>query len=260
MRDASAGAARCGVPDLEKPILTTNAREPGPAPVCRANLSTLILHQLRDYVVAQGLVDGDRLPPERELAARLSVSRPTLRSALQWLSQRGALRRVQGGGTFLQPNFLSVLVDVPGYGGAAGPPLAAVVETRLILEPLLIQMAAERAGTAELDGLKAAVVRSAQKIDNPDAWRQHDLHFHLRLARLSGNAVLADTVKSLFPQVVAVWAEHADKIDMAKCYADHQAMVDAIARRDAQGAALLMRRHLETFERAAGTRPLRFSA
>ena len=53
--------------------------KPGPDPVRRTNLTTLILYRLRDFAIAQGLVEGDRLPPERELAARLSVSRPTLR-------------------------------------------------------------------------------------------------------------------------------------------------------------------------------------
>lgn len=240
--------------------MSTDSREPGPAPVCRANLSTLILHQLRDYVVAQGLVDGDRLPPERELASRLSVSRPTLRSALQWLGQRGALRRVQGGGTFLRPNFLSVLVDVPGSSSSTPPTAAEVVEARLHIEPLLAEMAAERMSIAELDGLKAALARSAQRLDNADSWRQHDLHFHLRIARLSGNSVLADTLKSLFAQVVAIWTDHADKFDAAKSYAEHLAIVDALARRDGAGAAMQMGRHLEAFARAAGTRPLRFSA
>ncbi len=162
---------------------------PGPDPVHRTNLTTLILYRLRDFAIAQGLVEGDRLPPERELAARLSVSRPTLRGALDWLNRRGALRRVQGGGTFLEANFLAALAEGPNAASSESAELREVAEARCALEPLLAKMAAERMTPDDAHRLQSAIERSAKCVDDRRAWHQHDLQFHLEVARLAGNCV-----------------------------------------------------------------------
>ena len=238
--------------------MLSDNRAHGPAPVCRTNLTTLILRELRDYVVAQGLCEGDRLPPERELAMRLNVSRPTLRSALQWLAQRGALRRVQGGGTFLEPNFLAVLVEAPAYEPDMPNNLSEVVEARSVLEPAVVQLATRRMTRDELASLEAVVQKEAECLDDPQAWRQQYLHFHLRLTRLCGNSILADALQVLFAPMLSLLM-HPD-IDIAECHNQHRAMVEAMAHGDGEAAAQQMRRHLEMLSEAAKGPMLRVSA
>jgi len=238
--------------------MLTDDRAHGPAPVCRTNLTTLILRELRDYVVAQGLREGDRLPPERELAMRLSVSRPTLRSALQWLSQRGALRRVQGGGTFLQPNCLAVLVESPGYGPDVPAELSEVVEARVVLEPSLVRLVARRIDADAVSALEAIVQREAECLDDQDAWREQYLHFHLQLSRLSGNSILADTLQVLFAPMLGILID--PQFDAAECQAHHKAVVEALAHGDENAAAEKMQAHLESLAKLARRPHLRVSA
>jgi len=207
--------------------------------------------------LTHGFTTDDRLPPERDLAARLSVSRPSLRNALDWLSERGALRRVQGGGTFLQPNFLEVLTEA-GLGGS-GPDhnIAEVIEARVHLEPILARMAAERITADQAAALRADVAQAAELIDNTAAWRDHDLRLHVRIARLAGNAVLCATLEAVYADIVRLWREHADDLDRRELQSEHEAIVDAITHGDADTAEQRMREHLESLHRATGGRQLR---
>lgn len=233
---------------------------PSPAPVRRTKLVTLILNQLRDYVITHSLVEEDRLPPERELASQLNVSRPSLRNALDWLSERGALRRVQGGGTFLQSNFLLVLTQTYGDAEPSQDRLREVAQARALLEPILTRLAAEKMSQSEIAALQADVARAESRIDDYEAWRQHDLSFHVRLSRLAGNAILADTLDSLFPHVLKLWQARPEYFNRPQCLAGHRAIVESLARHDAEGAVRWMQRHLESFQRAANAGPLRVSA
>lgn len=229
-----------------------------PGPIRRASLTTLILDQLREFVVANGLNVGDRLPSERELAARLGVSRPTLRLAFNWLSDRGALRRVQGGGTYLQPGFLMALAQGCSGGERDNqPPLGQIVETRVCLEPHMMRLVARRATQTELLALKAELARAAEVLHDEIAWRQHDLHFHTRLAQLAGNEILADALDSVVLHLPAVWETLHEKIEIQQAHEDHCQIVEALLRRDGASAARRMRRHLRVFERAVTGRPRR---
>lgn len=234
---------------------------PSPAPVRRASLTTLILDQLRDYVVAHNLVVGDRLPAERELAARLGVSRPTLRVALNQLAERGALRRVQGGGTYLEEGYLTALVQTQVAATNANlPPLPQIVETRVCLEPILARLAARRASNEDLAALDEEVQRAGQSLDDAESWRQHDLRFHARIAQLSGNPILADALDSVVSHLPNLWARLHDKISIRDAHNDHLEIIAALRRRDAVGAARQMKNHLQIFERAAAVRGRRRSS
>jgi len=223
-------------------------------------LVTLILNQLRDYVIRNSLVEEDRLPPERDLAAQLNVSRPSLRNALDWLSERGALRRVQGGGTFLQANFLLVLTQTSGDVEPTHQRLREIAQARSLLEPMLVRLAAERMSQTDIAALQADVARAESRLDDYEAWRQHDLSFHVRLSRLAGNTILADTLDAMFPDVLKLWIDRPAYFNRPQCLAGHRAIVEAFARHDANAAVRWMQRHLESFQRASDAGPLRVSA
>ncbi|MGD9646432.1 MAG: FadR/GntR family transcriptional regulator [Pirellulales bacterium] len=230
---------------------------PSPTPVRRTNLTQLILDQLRDYVLTHGLKEEDRLPPERELAARLSVSRPSLRNALDWLESRGALRRVQGGGTFLQASFLSAIVEQPPAQVNDAQRLIEVVEARLFLEPLLIGLAAERARREDVDELATHVAETRARLDDAEAFRWCDLQFHLKLARLAGNAVLSTAVESILNEVFLLWTNRPEHFDNAQMQVQHEQLVEALVKRDAETAVTRMREHLQPCGQAVGIPVLR---
>src|SRR4051795_9404173 len=93
---------------------------------------------------------GTRLPPERELASQLGISRSTLRQAIVTLVQSGHLTSVRGraGGTFVA-EAPPLSEDSPG-GGPLGESARAVLDTRVAVESGATLLAAERAGEAEL--------------------------------------------------------------------------------------------------------------
>jgi GntR family transcriptional repressor for pyruvate dehydrogenase complex len=214
-------------------------------PVRRANLTQLILDQLRSYVLTNGLVEEDRLPPERELASQLNVSRPSLRNALDWLEERGALRRVQGGGTFLQPNFLHVIADArePGTNGAVCQREAR--EARLHLETSLVRLACERMNQKDLDALAGEVAGAKFRTDDVVFWRWHDMQFHSRLARAAGNGILSRALENLLTDVYLSWATQPELGDLSRAQREHEQLIEALVWRDAELAAARMTEHLQ---------------
>lgn len=222
----------------------------GAMPVRRTSLVNLILDRLRELIASQGLRPGNRLPPERQLAKQLNVSRPSLRAALDLLSQRGALRRVQGGGTYLQPNFATILAEVQETAGVDESTFPEVVEARRCLEPMLVELVAEKANSEQIESLRLEVMEAGENLDDVLAWHQHDLRFHTQLARLSGNSILSATLESLFPRVLASWQANPERFDIPMFHADHLAVVDALSNGKGTEAAEVMRRHLKSFQQA----------
>ncbi|MEK6236574.1 MAG: FadR family transcriptional regulator [Planctomycetales bacterium] len=222
--------------------------QPSVLPVRRQNLKTLILDRLRELIATEGLRPGDRLPPERQLAKQLNVSRPSLRSALDTLSQNGALRRIQGGGTYLEANFASILAAEQHSNLTDGSTFSEVVEARTHLEPILAQLAAAKATKTQIESLRAEVIEAGKNLEDILAWNQHDLRFHTHLARLSGNNILSKTLESLFPQVLASWQARPERLNLEKLLAEHTAIVDALAEENGVLSAQRMRDHLHTFQ------------
>lgn len=216
-------------------------------PVRRTNLTQLILDQLRSYVLNNGLVEEDRLPPERDLASQLNVSRPSLRNALDWLETRGALRRVQGGGTFLQPNFLHVIADSRETSSTGDGSLRESIEARLCLEPATIRLVCDRATQADLDSLADDVSKAKFRVADSAFWRWHDLQFHSRLARMVRNAVLARTLEEVLNTVYLLGGAQIDAMDFARAQAEHEQIVESLIWRDAEAAAARMVDHLQVF-------------
>jgi GntR family transcriptional repressor for pyruvate dehydrogenase complex len=227
-------------------LLNENEKRPsGVNPVRRKSLVSLILDQLREFIASAGLRAGDRLPPERQLAEQLAVSRPSLRIALDWLSERGALRRVQGGGTYLEPNIAMVLAQSRDNEFVDKAHLRDVVEARFLIEPHLAELAASRGTPEQIQKLRQGVEEA--RGGDPFAWYQHELVFHVGLARLAGNAFLAGALETMFPQILATWQARTEPFDVAGAAADHLRILDAIAQKDGTLASREMTNHLERF-------------
>ena len=126
------------------------------------------------------LVPGARLPAERELCARLGISRSTLRQALTALAQSGHLHAVRGrgGGTF-----------VAERPPPAVPPSRDVLESwrdacdlRMVVELGVAALASQRAREDELRPLDELVTAMDDLIDDFPGYRQADVRFHMGLA------------------------------------------------------------------------------
>jgi GntR family transcriptional repressor for pyruvate dehydrogenase complex len=139
---------------------------------------------IKAMIVRGDLRAGQRLPAERELAAQLGVSRPSLREAIRALITLNILESRHGEGTFvssLEPDLLAEPIDFVMQVDDGG--IAAVFEARHVLEAGIAALAAERATDLELAELEDYVNGGRAKLDDAEAFIEHDIEFHDRLRR-----------------------------------------------------------------------------
>ncbi|TQK31598.1 DNA-binding FadR family transcriptional regulator [Arthrobacter sp. SLBN-53] len=191
------------------------------------------------------LAPGDSLPPERELAARLGVSRDTVREAIKSLADTGYLvsKRGRYGGTFLA-DALPESVQPPDGDVVTRDVLDDVLRLREILEVGAARMAATRTLTeAEAAELRSRCqdVRGAAAED----YRRLDSRLHLAIAEAAGSVSLVPLVaenrmriNALLDQIPLLGRNisHSDE--------QHDAIVEAILTGDANAAADAMCAHL----------------
>ena len=195
------------------------------------------------------LPPGTRLPPERELADELRISRSTLRQALTTLVQSGHLVALRGrsGGTFVSE-------EPPLARETEGPPLGsdarAVLDYRVVVETGATVLAAERAGQDDLDGLQRLTEdMGVTQAVGFDVYRRADVRFHIGLAEAchSPRLVAAMTevqgqMSDLIQRVV-----HPDEV-LSHSNAQHQRLVALLRRKDTGRAVRLMREHCQGTE------------
>jgi GntR family transcriptional repressor for pyruvate dehydrogenase complex len=186
---------------------------------------------------------GTRLPPERELAGQLGISRSTLRQALVTLVQSGHLKSVRGraGGTF-------VAEQPPLASGAARKPSARkmreVLDFRVAVETGAVVLACERAGERELEQMSALVDKMAGA-GGFDAYRRADMRFHIALAEAAGSPKLVAAmteVQAGMGELIALIA-HPEQV-LTRSNAQHARLVNCLEKRETGRAVRLIREHL----------------
>ncbi len=164
--------------------------------------------QIADKVRAGELRIGDKLPPERDLAIQMEISRPTLREAVKVLVDAALLevRRGPGGGMFVATDVVPVdlvrRVSELRLSEAEG-----VLEARRIIEPHVARLAHKRAGEEELAPVERtievmrAIVGRGYRPEDEDRFLQLDVQFHLALARAAANPTLETLLRIVFRQL-----------------------------------------------------------
>ncbi|MEA2330373.1 MAG: hypothetical protein QOH58_511 [Thermoleophilaceae bacterium] len=193
------------------------------------------------------LVPASRLPPERDLAERLSISRSTLRQALTALMQSGHLVSVRGraGGTFVaeQPP-LGQEVATEALGESA----RAVLDYRVVVETGAAVLAAERADAADLDALEDLTVRMDEATAFED-YRRADVRFHIGVAEAAHSARLVAAMTEVQGQMSDLIARIAHPREvLVSSNQQHRRLIALLRRRDSTGAVRLARQHLQGTE------------
>ncbi len=205
-----------------------------------------IADQISVLINAGEYTAGSRLPPERDLARQLGVSRPSVREALIALEVEGMLDVRVGSGIY---------VTQPGKRRRNQAPLGdsgpfEVIRARWMIEGECAALAAKNANPAQLGAIReahAGMVRESKRHHNPLA---ADRLFHVNIAEASGNSALVLVVQTLWDQRMGpLYRSLERKLEYPKMAAEtvreHQAIVSAIMRRDPRAARSAMRRHMD---------------
>ncbi|MBW9095089.1 FadR family transcriptional regulator [Microbacterium jejuense] len=210
------------------------------------------ISKIKDMIVRGELTPGSRLPPEKELAERLGLSRSSMREAVKALEVIRVLDVRRGDGTYvtsLEPKLLleaiSFVVDLHDDDS-----LLEIFAVRRVLESHATGLAAQRAGDADIAELEGELTAASLETD-VDALVTHDVRFHAAIARLAGNAYLASLLESLTSQTIRAraWRGLTQAGAVERTLAEHQAILDAIADHDVELATAAAQVHISGIER-----------
>jgi len=211
-------------------------------PVSRPSMFEETVARLGTAIRLGLLAPGTQLPPERELAEQLGISRSTLRHALTTLVQSGLLAsaRGRGGGTFVVPR--PPLVS--GEGKALGADVRDVLDFRVATETGAAVLAAERCTAADLASLANLVARMAAAEEFED-YRRADIHFHIGIAEAARSPRLVASMTEVQGQMSELIAliPHPEEV-LTHSNAQHRRLVTLLRKRASGAAVELLRVHL----------------
>ena len=213
-----------------------------------------VVTRMREMIQNGDLAPGDRLPPERDLAKILGVSRPTLRAGIRSLTTVGILQSKQGAGTFVAEAEESPTLDTSALrllSALHGFTSDEMFEARLALEMSIAAMAAERADSEQMAQLAEEIAGMYSSLDRPEQYLIHDMQFHQTIAAASGNRILT----ALMNMVAAILFDYRSKTvkratDLKDSAEQHHNIYRAIREHDPEAARQSMRLHLIETQRA----------
>lgn len=226
-------------------------------PVGGGTLNSRIRLEILRYITAHHLSAGDRLPSERELAATLRVSRPSLREALSSLQAEGRLLVRHGQGVFIaEPSAQRSLRESMAR---LDHNLSELFAMREVLEVPAARWAAQTKDEAALESVRAAFVELdaalAEEPRNFDTLQRLDAQFHLRIVQASGNRLLEQT-QGVLNELLRTGMQTTLAIEgrAEQSRHEHLRILDALFRHDATTAARAARAHVMSARKAANRR------
>jgi GntR family transcriptional repressor for pyruvate dehydrogenase complex len=214
-------------------------------PLARPRLYEQVATRLREHVTAQGLRAGDRLPPERELADRLQVSRTSVRQAIVALEVQGLIEVRHGGGNYLlhdrlEPEPLEHLL-------ARRRRLPEILEARDAAETKLAALAAQRRTEDDIAAIDAALSAMRSAIGRGELGVDEDESFHGAIIAAARSPLLADFMVHLTREVAESRRESLRQPGRPSAsLRQHEKVADAIRAGDSARAAEAMHEHVQS--------------
>jgi GntR family transcriptional repressor for pyruvate dehydrogenase complex len=224
-------------------VLERLASELSPVPF--EGLTEHLIRQMKGWVLRGLIHPGERLPPERELAAMLNVSRASLRQALKVLQVMGVFEVKQGSGNYLSeeaPGILRQPTDLlmPLRGLSFGE----LFEARRAMEAEAAACAAARVSDAEAHKIARELEQMRLHLSEPVDYFKHDLAFHRQIALAAGNSIFVWFFELVSKVLSDAWLARAKEGNSDRTFAEHRKIASAIKRHDPEGARAAMLQHL----------------
>ncbi|NIA69426.1 FadR family transcriptional regulator [Pelagibius litoralis] len=209
-----------------------------------------VAKQLRQRIDAGEWAAMGRMPPERQLADEYGIARNTMRRAVSLLEDDGIVTRQVGRGTFLanpETNSFAAII-----GRIQGTSPADLMELRLLLEPAAASAAATAASDTQLEAIELAHKNACEAEDMP-TFEDWDAVFHQRIFDCTRNELLKETHNLLrLLRSQPLWFDmkkRAFSEERMRHYCkEHEALLDALMRRDREAARNAMTVHLKTVQ------------
>jgi len=211
-----------------------------------------VIEQIMDLIKNNELKPGDKLPPERELAEKLSISRNSLREAFRVLESRGLIKSKPGGGRFIREirendhnNTENIILSLEKSS------ILELLEAREIFEVKIAEIAAQRATPEDIEIIEEALNKMNQKEElKDDKKTESDTEFHLAIAGASHNFVFVNIIK-LHLDLLKETREKTWQIPgrREKQYQEHRAIFRAIKEHNSKKAGEAILKHLRSIRK-----------
>ena len=209
-----------------------------------------VAEQIQRLIASGALKPGDRLPPERELAAKFGVGRSSLRDAIRTLEVMGIVESRHGSGTVVRElSTDSLVVPLASVLAHKRELVAELLDVRRMIEPALAARAAANATEEEISRLEDILRRQAEKVRRGERSIEEDSEFHYAIALAARNGVVLrvlDVLMDLLRESRARSLQVKGRPD--RSCAGHRRILRAIKRRDGAAAEAAVRKHLKEIE------------
>ena len=213
-----------------------------------------VVKYIRGLIENGTLAPGDKIPPEREFARSLKISRASLRTGIGYLAAMGVMKVKHGVGTFVAdgpPEFGTSSLSL--MGALHGFQTWQMFEARIVIESQLAALAAERSKEEHHAAMAEEVAEMFASIEAPKEYLIHDIQFHRIISQASGNPILAAVMETI---ASALYETRRDKVehstDLRESAEMHREIYRAIRSRNATEARKMMEKHLQLARDAQG--------
>ena len=221
-----------------------------------------VVLRFKDLINRRVFTAGTRLPPERELAQALGVSRPTLRQAMKALQILGVIRIRHGDASYLAESASNILKEPIEFALALKSiSRKDLFETRQTLELRLASLAAERRTEDDLQNMRNALGAMKESIGMPAQWIQHEMRFHECIVHAAKNEVMRTMMEMLSRMLMESRRETVQLLtNYEESYRSHDIIYVEIEKQDPAGAAHATVEHFAIMEARAKKAGLSMSA
>jgi len=212
-------------------------------------ISDVIFEQIKKLIMDGELSPGEKMPPERELAAQLGVSRPSLREALHKLEAQGFLTQIQGDGTYVRSITSSSMDKAMEEFIKRDDAIVDLMEVRRILETWSARTAAERATDEEIDQMEEYLQEMKISLERGEVGHISDANFHYTISYATKNILLIHVMNTIYQWIERVSYEvrsrlYTNMTNFENLYIQHQEIFDAIKSKDPDMAYDAMLNHM----------------
>ena len=217
-------------------------------PLEKKRYSEQIAEMIQNRILKDRLEIGTSLPSEKELALEFQVSRSVIREALRILETSGLVNIKKGpsGGIFVSHVYHKPIKHSLNNMITSGEvTVDHLFDVRLLIEPRIAMEAAVHAKNKDLKRLRELITDSSHHLDDPSHLKRNNLHFHLMLAKASGNPVLSILLESVFEILVELSLDFLDLSLEKHFFQVHKEIFQAIEKKRPEDAKRLIEKDIQ---------------